>query len=118
MRERKEEISKDDVARLIRGRPSKGRVGSREIRHRLRQDELRRLSVARERGYLLRTHSTRTALENAWFLDCKARNIVCYYVERTEKGLAITRHESQEESGRIVSCVNTIAEVRHLLGLS
>ena len=59
----------DDVARLIRGKRSKNRVGSRQIRHRLRQDEIQRLSVARERGFLLITSSTRDALRNAWHLD-------------------------------------------------
>ncbi len=82
----KQTISKDDVARLTRGKRSKNRVGSRQIRHRLRQDELERLAVARERGYLLVTRSTRTALENAWHLDCLActRPFVC--VERIADG--------------------------------
>lgn len=73
----------DDVARLIRGKRSKNRVGSRQIRHRLRQDELQRLSVARERGFLVITASTRNALCNAWHLDCTARNRPCLFVERT-----------------------------------
>jgi hypothetical protein len=85
----KYEISKDDVARLIRGKRSKNRVGSRQIRHRLRQDELERLSIARERGYLLVTPSTRTALENAWHLDCLANKRPCVYVSRLAVGFLV-----------------------------
>ena len=83
-------VSPDDVERLIRGKPSKSRAGSRQIRHRLRQDELQRLSVARERGFLLLTSSTRTALRNAWWLDCQARTAPCLYAERSVKGFVVT----------------------------
>ena len=86
---KRQRVSKDDVERLIRGRPSSGRVGSRQIRHRLRQDELERLEVARSRGYLLVTKSSRTALRNSWYLDCLARGYACAYVERTERGFHV-----------------------------
>lgn len=79
-------VTKDDVARLTRGKPSKSRCGSRQIRHRLRLDELERLSVARSRGYLLVTPSTRSALKNAWYLDRVAVKEPCIYVERTSSG--------------------------------
>ncbi|MFN5061282.1 MAG: hypothetical protein ACK5GN_00390 [Pseudomonadota bacterium] len=76
-------ITKDDVARLTRGKRSINGVGSRQVRHRLRKDELERLAVARRRGYLLVTPSTRSALLNAWYLDCQARGVqyVCTYRE-------------------------------------
>lgn len=86
----RQRVSKDDVERLIRGRPSPGRVGSRQIRHRLRQDELERLEVARSRGFLLVTKSSRTALRNSWYLDCLARQCACIYVERGEQGFHVT----------------------------
>jgi hypothetical protein len=83
-------VSPDDVERLIRGKPSKSRAGSRHIRHRLRQDELKRLSIARERGFLLLTPSTRTALRNSWWLDCQARSTPCIYAERATSGFVVT----------------------------
>ena len=83
---RKLSVTKDDVARLTRGKASKGRCGSRQIRHRLRLDELEQLSVARARGYLLLRASTRTALKNAWYLDCVAASRPCIYAERTQFG--------------------------------
>jgi hypothetical protein len=82
--------SKDDVAKLTRGKPSKSRTGSRHVRHRLRLDEQERLEIARTRGFLLVTPGTRTALRNAWWLDCQARQRPCVYVERTEAGLAVS----------------------------
>lgn len=82
--------SKDDVAKLTRGQPSKSRTGSRHVRHRLRLDELERLEIARTRGFLLVTPGTRTALRNSWWLDCQARQRPCVYVERTAAGLAVS----------------------------
>jgi hypothetical protein len=92
-------VTKDDVARLTRGKASKNRCGSRQIRHRLRLDELERMSIARSRGYLLVTPSTRAALRNAWYLDCVAASRPCIYVERTDTGY----HLSGIEDGRSVS---------------
>ena len=65
-------------------------MGSRQIRHRLRQDELRRLNVARERGFLLTTPTTRNALRNAWHLDCRARERPCFFVERMNANFLLT----------------------------
>jgi hypothetical protein len=84
------DVSKDDVARLTRGKPSHSRCGSRQIRHRLRLDERERLAIARSRGYLLVTPSTRAALKNAWHLDCLASLRPCIYVERTASGVHIS----------------------------
>jgi hypothetical protein len=70
-----EQITKDDVARLTRGKSSRNRVGSRQVRHRLRQDELTRLNIARKRGLLVVNPGTRAALLNAWYLDCLARGV-------------------------------------------
>jgi hypothetical protein len=98
----KQHVSKDDVARLVRGKPSKHRVGSRQIRHRLRQDELERLAIARERGYLLVTPSTRTALENAWHLDCLANKRPCVYVSRVSAGFLVTTALAKGSQSKIV----------------
>ena len=76
------QITKDDVARLTRGKSSRNRVGSRQIRHRLRQDELKRLAIARNRGYLVVNPGTRAALLNAWYLDCAARGVEYVCVDR------------------------------------
>lgn len=96
-------VTKDDVARLTRGKPSKSRCGSRQIRHRLRLDELEQLKIARSRGYLLVHQSTRTALKNAWHLDCTAASRACLYVERRREGFYV----SGFESGRVVSEIRT-----------
>ena len=105
-------VTKDDVARLTRGKPSKGRVGSRQIRHRLRRDELERLAVARGRGYLLVNQSTRTALKNAWYLDCVAASRRCLYVERAES----TFHVSGLQDGNpIPQRVIPLAELDAIL---
>ena len=106
--DRNHAVSPDDVERLIRGKPSKSRAGSRQIRHRLRQDELQRLSIARERGFLLLTPSTRTALRNSWWLDCQARNTPCMYVERTLCGFVMTGAGRLE---RLNLTFNTLDEV-------
>lgn len=82
--------TKDDVARLIRGKPSKGRIGSRQIRHRLRNDEQERLVVARSRGYLTVTPTTRAALQNAWHLDRLAAFKPCLFVHHAERGYIIS----------------------------
>lgn len=104
--------TKDDVARLIRGKPSQGRVGSRQIRHRLRKDELERLAVARSRGYLSITATTRTALRNAWYLDRLATSAPCLFVEHMEAGYSV----SGEIRGKPVSeVVRSLEEVHGLL---
>lgn len=95
--------TKDDVARLIRGKPSKGRVGSRKIRHRLRKDELERLAVARSRGYLTVTPSTRDALRNAWHMDRLATLKPCLFVQHTADGYVI----SGERNGALIHAVVT-----------
>jgi hypothetical protein len=107
----KHDISKDDVARLVRGRRSKNRVGSRQIRHRLRQDELERLAIARERGYLLLTPSTRTALENAWHLDCLATRRPCVYVSRVERGFLVTRAAGEQSQSKVVESLDSWREL-------
>lgn len=93
---RERAVTKDDVARLIRGRPSRSRVGSRQIRHRLRLNELEQLSIARSRGYLLVNPSTRTALKNAWYLDCVACSRPCRYVEHTAAGYRVSGIDNGE----------------------
>lgn len=84
-------VSKDDVFNLIRGRPSTNKVGSRQVRHRLRKDEQKRLEIARTKGFLLLTASTRNALKNAWHLDCLAYGRTCLYVERNKSGISATK---------------------------
>ena len=73
--------TKDDVARLSRGKASRNKVGSRATSHRLRADELKKLEVAKERGYLVTTPTTRDALMNTWYLWCEATGIP-FKVER------------------------------------
>jgi|LakMenE01Jun11ns_1017448.scaffolds.fasta_scaffold7750293_1 hypothetical protein len=62
----------DDVARLVKGRSSPNRVGSRGVSHRLRLHERTKLEVAKTRGFLAVVPSTRDALLNAWFMWCQA----------------------------------------------
>jgi hypothetical protein len=96
-------VTKDDVARLTRGKPSRSRCGSRQIRHRLRLDELERLAVARSRGYLLINSSTRTALKNAWYLDRCATALPCIYAERTPAGFRLSGSHNGNAIQREVS---------------
>jgi hypothetical protein len=102
----------DDVARLTRGKRSKNRVGSRQIRHRLRKDELQRLTVARARGFLLLTPSTRDALRNAWHLDCLARKRPCIFVERDTLDFILT---GEYGSGKLHERRASLAEVSAFL---
>ena len=104
--------TKDDVARLIQGKPSKRRVGSRQIRHRLRNDELARLAVARSRGYLTITPTTRAALQNAWHLDRLSVSEPCLFVRHTEEGYIV----SGEHDGSPLSMHSTtLREVEEFL---
>lgn len=106
--DRQQRPTKDDVARLIRGKPSKGRIGSRQIRHRLRNDERDRLAVARSRGYLTVTPSTRAALQNAWHLDRLAALKPCLFVQHAGDGYII----SGENNGSAIHLtVATLKEV-------
>ena len=105
----------DDVARLTRDKPSKSRVGSRQIRHRLRRDELQRLSVARARGFLLLTPNTRDALRNEWHLDCIARKRPCIFVERAALDLILTgEHDSTILYQRLTSFAQAATLVESL----
>lgn len=73
------------------------------MRHRLRLDELERLAIARARGYLVVHPSTRTALKNAWYLDCVARSRPCVYAERSTKGYTISTISEGESAVEEVS---------------
>jgi hypothetical protein len=96
----KEKITKDDVARLIRGKPSINRVGSRSVSHRLRADELTKLEVAILRGYLLVNGVTRDALKNSWYLTCQANEQPCLFVRHVEDGwlASVVTDKGTEES--------------------
>jgi hypothetical protein len=74
----------DDVARLVSGKPTRSRVGSRAIAHRLRRDEHAKLSIAAQRGFLLIHATTRPALLNAWHLWCRAHKQNCKVLRRKE----------------------------------
>jgi len=76
----------DDVARLIRGRASPSKVGSRGVPHRLRSHEIQKLKVAAQRGYLLMHKSTRPALVNAWTMWCQAHELPCLMKQRRLDG--------------------------------
>ncbi|MEY4667531.1 MAG: hypothetical protein RL518_230 [Pseudomonadota bacterium] len=120
---REKRPTKDDVARLTRGKPSRTRVGSRQIRHRLRNDELDRLAVARSRGYLTVTPTTRAALQNAWHLDRLAALKPCLFVQHTANGyilfgekntlpikVTVTSLKEVEESVRNIARLGPVAQ--------
>ena len=87
--------TKDDVSRLTKGKPTESRVGSREVSHRLRLDERKKLDVAIERGFLTVTITTRAALKNCWFLWCQANKIPCAIIERLDKSELIILSEKE-----------------------
>lgn len=109
--------TKDDVARLIRGKPSKGRFGSRQIRHRLRNDELQRLSIARSRGFLAITTSTRAALKNAWHLDCLAASKPCVFVQHTEDGYVVSGERNGEPLHAVVDSLQQVEDLLRVMYL-
>lgn len=107
--------TKDDVARLIQGKPSKRRVGSRQIRHRLRNDEVARLDVARSRGYLTVTPTTRAALLNAWHLDRLSVSEPCLFVRHTEEGYLVSgEHDGSPLSMQSTILQEVVAFLRHI----
>jgi hypothetical protein len=73
----KKKLTKDDVDCLIRGKPTRSKVGSRNISHRLRAYEKLKLKLAEKRGFLVIDSKTRDALKNSWFLLCLANGIGC-----------------------------------------
>lgn len=102
--------TKDDVARLIRGKPSRGKVGSRQIRHRLRNDELERLEVARSRGYLTITPTTRAALQNAWHLDRLATQKPCIFIQHTPHGYVVSAERNGASINGVVTDLEKVEE--------
>jgi|GEM_PF-5739658 len=111
---KKQRVSPDDVEKLIRGKASVSRAGSRNIRHRLRQDEVRRLAVARARGFLLLTNSTRAALRNSWYLECQARGRPCIYAARSEAGFLVSGAGEQESLRRTFSTLDEVVAFSEL----
>jgi len=63
---------KDAVHKLSRGKSSGKKIGNRNVRHRLREDEREKFEIAKKRGYLLVHKTTRKALLNTWYLWCEA----------------------------------------------
>jgi hypothetical protein len=69
-------LSKDDIARLSRGKSSQSRVGSRGIPHRLTTKERAQLKAAQVRGYLkIGACAPRENLVNIYRLWCEQQGV-------------------------------------------
>ncbi len=112
----KEKATKDDVARLIRGRASINRVGSRSVSHRLRADEITKLEVANSRGYLLVNGVTRPALLNSWYLTCQAERKPCLTVQHVEQGWLVTAVGDDGKKESVVSDLSQLPQFISELG--
>ncbi|KAH7427183.1 hypothetical protein KP509_10G033300 [Ceratopteris richardii] len=65
--------SLDDVERLSRGQPSKAKIGSRAVPHRLNEEERKAYELAKKRGYLVRKFQNREyPLSNTYRNFCDA----------------------------------------------
>lgn len=65
--------NKDDVERLSRGKPTRSRIGSRRIGHRLTEKERLLFEAARRQGFLkLPVNGIRSNVVNIYRLWCAA----------------------------------------------
>ncbi|OYV06111.1 MAG: hypothetical protein CFE26_08045 [Verrucomicrobiales bacterium VVV1] len=70
--------NKDDVERLSRGRPTRARIGSRRIGHRLTQKERQLFEAAQRQGFLkIPVTSIRPNVVNVYRLWCAAEGRAC-----------------------------------------
>lgn len=77
-------ITKDDVERLSRGLPTKGKIGSRAIGHRLTQKERVLFESAKRHGVLrLPASGIRKNVENIYRLWCDAEMCPCVVMRRS-----------------------------------
>ena len=65
----------DDVFNLAKGKPTKNKIGSRNIPARLNKFEWQQFEIAQNKGFLVVNNKTRDSLKNIWFLYCQAKNI-------------------------------------------
>ena len=69
---------KDDVEKLSRGLPTRGKIGSRSIGHRLNQKERILFEAAKRQGFLkIPANGARKNVENIFRLWCEASNLPC-----------------------------------------
>lgn len=69
---------KDDIERLSRGEPTRSKIGSRRIGHRLTQKERVLFEAAKRQGYLkLPVTGLRENVENLYRLWCQATGKEC-----------------------------------------
>lgn len=71
-------INKDDVEKLSRGLPTRAKIGSRAVGHRLTQKERILFEAAKRQGFLkLPLSGARANVENVYRLWCEAENRDC-----------------------------------------
>ncbi len=61
-----QKATREDILQLIKGKPSKNKVGSRTVPHRLNKIELEKFEVALNKNYLKYSNKTRLALLNSF----------------------------------------------------
>ncbi len=73
--------TKDDVEKLSRGLPTRTKIGSRSVAHRLTQKERVLFEAAKKQGFLkIPLSGTRPNVENIWQLWCEAAGRECVIV--------------------------------------
>lgn len=74
--------TKDDVNKLSRGKPTRARIGSRQIPHRLTQKERILFEAAQRQGFLkIPLTGIRPNVLNIYKLWCEAQGITCVVVD-------------------------------------
>lgn len=74
--------TKDDVNKLSRGKPTRARIGSRQIPHRLTQKERILFEAAQRQGFLkIPLTGIRPNVLNIYKLWCEAQGIACVVVD-------------------------------------
>lgn len=94
-------MSSEDVENLSRGRPTKSKIGSRSVPHRLTKTERGQFERAKNRGYMTIKPNQRQNLGNIWFDWCDVNNIPCI----------ILNQDIKLNSDKIILNLNTVAEV-------
>ncbi len=70
--------AKDDIDKLSRGLPTRSKIGSRAVAHRLTQKERILFEAAKRQGFLkLPLSGSRANLENIYRLWCEAESREC-----------------------------------------
>ena len=71
-------MNKDDIDKLSRGKPTKSRIGSRRIGHRLTQKERLLFEAAQRQGFLkIPVTGSRPNVLNVYKLWCQAEGREC-----------------------------------------